>query len=553
MKYRPRFYGWLVLLATGNILGTSAQAVTTNWNTNSNGVFTNPANWTNPANGENVAPGAADTAVFNRGSAVTLNASFIGSAIGQPPPVYTTSRLIIRSNSVGLARGTGVNGPSYVAGNASVDPSNRAIIVGQQTGDVATLTTTIPVSAAAATIADATGTSAALNVNSNSLTLTGSGTAGGPSVTPLYVGNHGFGTLSISNGAQLKLTADYGNVIAGEAVGSVGGILVSGSGSELQIGSAAFFSDNDLYVGNSGTGTLTVTGGAKVSDDSGFVAFQNASTGSVTVDGTGSVWSNRINLLVSGFGLPGNVSDGTITVSNGGTIEALQQMLVEPAGKVQGNGFITGTVQNNGLVAPGFPLGALSVTGDFAQTSSGHLQIQIAGTGGTQYDQLLATGAMQLAGALDISFSSFSPAGGDSFNILDFTGHTGTFTSVTLPPLSGGLTWDTSQLYTTGIISVVGPHVVGDYNGNGIVDAADYTVWRDSLGSTSSLAADGDASGVIDVGDYGVWKANFGSHAGIGAGAHAAVPEPASLWMFLAGILAMCSHRLTKFRKLVNG
>ena len=124
-----------------------------------------------------------------------------------------------------------------------------------------------------------------------------------------------------------------------------------------------------------------------------------------------------------------------------------------------------------------------------------------------------------MAGALDISFSSFSPAGGDSFNILDFTGHTGTFTSVTLPPLSGGLTWDTSQLYTTGIISVVGPHVVGDYNGNGIVDAADYTVWRDSLGSTGSLAADGDASGVIDVGDYGVWKANFGSHAGIGAGA----------------------------------
>ena len=142
-------------------------------------------------------------------------------------------------------------------------------------------------------------------------------------------------------------------------MGSVGGILVSGSGSELQIGSAAFFSDNDLYVGNSGTGTLTVTGGAKVSDDSGFVAFQNASTGSVSVDGTGSVWSNRINLLVSGFGLPGNVSDGTVTVSNGGTIEALQQMLVEPAGKVQGNGFITGTVQNNGLVAPGFPLGAL--------------------------------------------------------------------------------------------------------------------------------------------------------------------------------------------------
>lgn len=68
----------------------------------------------------------------------------------------------------------------------------------------------------------------------------------------------------------------------------------------------------------------------------------------------------------------------------------------------------------------------------------------------------------------------------------------------------------------------------GDYNGNGIVDAADYTVWRDSLGSTTNLAADGNGSGVIDSGDYDVWKANFGNYSGSGAGANSAVPEPAT-------------------------
>jgi hypothetical protein len=50
----------------------------------------------------------------------------------------------------------------------------------------------------------------------------------------------------------------------------------------------------------------------------------------------------------------------------------------------------------------------------------------------------------------------------------------------------------------------------GDYNGNGHVDAADYTVWRNTLGSTSALAADGDGSGTVDEADYALWKTNFG-------------------------------------------
>ncbi len=37
--------------------------------------------------------------------------------------------------------------------------------------------------------------------------------------------------------------------------------------------------------------------------------------------------------------------------------------------------------------------------------------------------------------------------------------------------------------------------VAGDYNGNGVVDAADYTIWRDTLGSTTDLRANGDNYG----------------------------------------------------------
>jgi hypothetical protein len=76
----------------------------------------------------------------------------------------------------------------------------------------------------------------------------------------------------------------------------------------------------------------------------------------------------------------------------------------------------------------------------------------------------------------------------------------------------------------------------GDYNLNGTVDAADYTVWRNSLGTTGNvLAADGDASGIVDAGDYNVWKLHYGESlpgsgaggaAGLSGGANVAAPEP---------------------------
>jgi hypothetical protein len=110
--------------------------------------------------------------------------------------------------------------------------------------------------------------------------------------------------------------------------------------------------------------------------------------------------------------------------------------------------------------------------------------------------------------------------------------------------------WNASELYSNGILSV---RLAGDYNGNGIVDAADYTVWRDSLGQTGTgLAADGNGNGSIDSSDYGVWKANFGDHSGSGASANTAVPEPTTLSMLLAGILTISSRRCEKMRKLIN-
>ena len=67
--------------------------------------------------------------------------------------------------------------------------------------------------------------------------------------------------------------------------------------------------------------------------------------------------------------------------------------------------------------------------------------------------------------------------------------------------------------FSTFAVVVVAPPLPGDYNSNGIVDAADYTVWRDALGQsglTPFSGADGDGDGEITQADYGVWKSHYG-------------------------------------------
>ncbi len=83
--------------------------------------------------------------------------------------------------------------------------------------------------------------------------------------------------------------------------------------------------------------------------------------------------------------------------------------------------------------------------------------------------------------------------------------------------------------------------LLGDYNGNGTIDAADYTVWRDALAAGSPSLLNDATPAAVDESDYTYWRAHFGESAGSGATgggrlAIAAVPEPASaLLLLLAG------------------
>jgi hypothetical protein len=88
--------------------------------------------------------------------------------------------------------------------------------------------------------------------------------------------------------------------------------------------------------------------------------------------------------------------------------------------------------------------------------------------------------------------------------------------------------------------------IAGDYNGNGIVDAADYVVWRKALGQTVApgTGADGDGDRTIGMGDYSLWKGRFGSTSVTGSGlATGALPEPGSLALIVAVGVALASAR----------
>jgi len=96
--------------------------------------------------------------------------------------------------------------------------------------------------------------------------------------------------------------------------------------------------------------------------------------------------------------------------------------------------------------------------------------------------------------------------------------------------------------YTNNTTRILVDLLPGDYNDDGIVDAADYTVWRNTLGESVSIlttGADGNGDGTISAADYQVWKSNFGKTLAA-PGVGAAVPEPVGLTLAVITLVGAC-------------
>jgi T5SS/PEP-CTERM-associated repeat protein len=152
-----------------------------------------------------------------------------------------------------------------------------------------------------------------------------------------------------------------------------------------------------------------------------------------------------------------------------------------------------------------------------------------SGSAGGLFNPLAVSGAVNLEGALGVNLDpGYSPTAGENFVVLSASG--GIFGSLSLasaPPLPGGMQWNLEFTPTTVVLSVV---ATGDYNGNGVVDAADYIVWRNSQAQEGpGLAADADGDQIVDVDDYNFWRSRLGSVVSSGFGGSVSIPEPSAI------------------------
>jgi hypothetical protein len=360
----------------------------------------------------------------------------------------------------------------------------------------------------------------------------------------------------LQNTGELLVTGTLEN----QAATSNSGMVIFNSGGALhQV--AAFTNDGTVQLADAssqinGTGVVTNNGtfqwtggsiltGSTVSNTSSNFTISgstaNKNIGGGTLNNTGTIRQSGASTLTF-------YSNGTLNNQSGGVYDLQDDSHLKPlfggepatiinAGTIRKSGG-TGTstvgvdTSNSGTLA--VDAGVLSFTGALSLSSSSKLAFQLRGlTPAVNYGKLNKSGALAADGALQVTLGSgFAPALNNTFDLLDWGSLSGTFSAVQLPALASGLRWDTSQLYTSGVVSV-GVGLPGDFNQNGVVDAPDYVTWRKGLGTTYTQS------------DYDIWRTHFGQTAGGGAGAiaNAAVPEPATLVLLMVVAAGWCLRR----------
>lgn len=269
---------------------------------------------------------------------------------------------------------------------------------------------------------------------SSRLSLTGGSIGAGPAAFSgsLLVGP--MGRLDVS-GAQLNGN-DVSAIVDGHlAVDSGGRVNLSGQ-TELMVnglatvnGPGSFISPAEMRV----TGELRASNGGWAAAGNGRLTLQAGSV--VTADG-GEI-----------RGLDIEATGAQIHLANGGRLIAEFGPLNLNAGTMlAGNGQVLsdGAIVNAGVVEPGLAGGGIGdlFFSNLEMSDSGRVVMELAGLeGGIEYDTI-HTGFAALAGTLDISLASgFMPAAGDTFDLL-LGSRAGEFSSVNLPSLAGGMSFD---------------------------------------------------------------------------------------------------------------
>ena len=267
--------------------------------------------------------------------------------------------------------------------------------------------------------------------------------------------------------------------------------------------------------------------------------LRNESTGGGNWD-SGSTWEEGV--APDAVQVVTIQTPGTITASNqGGVVERSANQLTIQGGAVVE--FVSGAtldVANDLTVSNTSEFqteGGVTVGRNLDLQAGSLLDANITTPGMTE-PLIDVDGTAVLNGELDFAFINFFPTLGDEYIIVAADGGvTGEFTAIDAPNL--GTTLKLVATYTENAMSlIVARDLQGDFNSDGIVDALDYALWRDSLGEMGDLLpADGNRDGVVNSMDYDLWKAGFGGTFP-GSIGNLSVPEPGSMALLLVALTA---------------
>lgn len=375
-------------------------------------------------------PGGGDLAgglVFNAsGDAVPVSAQTAGGIV-VPGGIVTPNGAIAASGTVVAGASAGSSGSVLLGATGAYTKGASSVIL---VPGSPVYTTTLTVDGNMANGAAPT----ALRVTAATATLTGTNTyTGGTFVDAgaLVTGSANLPAnqpVSLTNGSQL--------VFNQATAGTFGGVI-SGTGSLSKLGTGVL-----TVVGNNTySGGTFVSAGTLIASSSALPASQNVSVaaGSTLVlnQTTDGVFAGNI----TGAGAVQKTGAAALTLSNSTTAAIALQAgalyfnggigttTVSAGALLGGNGTVGGNLVNNGTVSPGYSPGAITVTGNYTQSATGLLVIELAS--GTSFDRLTVNGPATLAGTLQVDvLNGYNPLG-QTFTFLTATGGVnGKFTTV---------------------------------------------------------------------------------------------------------------------------
>ena len=274
---------------------------------------------------------------------------------------------------------------------------------------------------------------ASLTINTATVTLTGTNTYTGGT----FVNNGALiatsQTLPVNGPIALNtsilsfdqpLSGSFGGVISGN-----GTVNKQGVGTTTFTGANTYTGGTNVLAGTlvANTSSLPVNGGVVILPVSTLVfnqaadgTFGGALTGGGKIQKTGSGALTLTTATTS----PVDVQAGAFFFSTG-----VGSTTVSPGATLGGTGTVIGLLTNNGTVSPGNSPGTINVTGNYVQSATGTLLIEIASA--SSFDHLVVTGSAALAGTLQVNtLGGYNPVG-QSYTFLNAASVTGTFGTFT--------------------------------------------------------------------------------------------------------------------------